>query len=94
MKTFEQLTIRQVKKEIIAWETDMGREPKSVEVNSIGQHPVGQDPDANIYTDGNGDTMEYFFANIFIDGIEMMRYYVWDCDEEDIVSASCDDPQG
>ena len=93
MKQLEQLTIKQVKKEIIAWETEMGREPKSVEVISIGQHSTAWNPDANIYMDGDGSTMEYFFANVIIDGEERMRYYVWDCDDEDIYTGTDDDPQ-
>lgn len=95
MKRFEQLTIRQIKKEIIAWETEMGREPKTVEVVSVGQHSTSEEIDANIYMDGPYDniTMEFFFARIIIDGEEMMRYYVWNCDEEEIYISSNEDPQ-
>ena len=93
MKQFEQLTIKQVKKEIIAWETEMGREPKSVEVLSVGQHSTAEDIDANIYTDDNGATMEYFFARVVIDGEERTRYYVWDCDDEEIYTGLDTDPQ-
>ena len=93
MKTFESLTIKQVKKEIIAWETEMGRVPKSVEIISVGQHSTADDIDANIYTDDNGDTMEYFFARVIIDGEEKTRYYVWNLADEDIYTGMDEDPQ-
>lgn len=81
MKKFEQLTIKQVKKEIIAWETDMGTEPKRVEV--IG---VVWDPMLEPYEQGDGLTCEQFRAGVIIDGKLTTRCYEWCCDEEDITS--------
>lgn len=93
MKRFEQLTIKQVKKEIIAWETEMGRESKTVKVICVGQGSTAEDIDANIYTDGNGATMEEFFAVVVVDGEEKVQHYLWDCDDEEIYTGDNDDPQ-
>ena len=87
MKQFEQLTIKQVKKEIIAWETEMGSKPKAVEVVSIGQHP-----DADIYKQGDDTLCEYFFANVIIDGEEKKRFYQWNLDDEEVDTASDEGP--
>ena len=88
MKTFEQLTIKQVKKEIIAWETEMGTEAKKVEVISVGQHP-----DADIYKQGDDTLCELFFANVIIGGEEKKRFYQWSLDDEEVDAASDEDPQ-
>lgn len=87
MKKFEQLTIKQVKKEIIAWETEMGREPKTVEVVSIGQHP-----DADIYKQGDDTLCEHFFACVIIDGEEKKCFYEWNLDDEEVDASSDEDP--
>ena len=85
MKTFEQLTIKQVKKEILYWEQD-NENPKSVIVIYIGQCP-----DSEPYLQGGGTTCEHFFAIVSIDGVKRWKGYEWDCDEEDI-TASWDGP--
>lgn len=87
MKTFEQLTIKQVKKEIIAWETEMGSKPKTVEVVSIGQYP-----DVDIYKQGDDTLCEHFFANVIIDGEEKKRFYQWNLDDEEVDASSDEDP--
>lgn len=79
MKTFENLTIKQVKKEIIAWETNMGSEAKKVEVLSIGQ-----DPDEDLYEQGDGHLCEQFYAEVIIDDQYVKRTYEWDCEDADI----------
>lgn len=79
MKTFENLTIKQVKKEIIAWETNMGSEAKTVEVIAIGQ-----DPDSDMYEQGDGHLCEQFYAEVMIDDQYVKRTYEWDCEEENI----------
>ena len=86
MKKFEQLTIKRVKKEIIAWETEMGREPKSVEVIYIGQNP-----DEELYEQDDGTFCEQFYAHVVIDGEEMTRYYEWNCTDEEISASSDED---
>ena len=82
MKTFENLTIKQVKKEIIAWETSMGSEAKTVEVITIGQ-----DPDEDMYEQGSGHLCERFYAKIMVNDEPKNRGYEWDTEEEDITSA-------
>ena len=84
MKTFEQLTIKQVKKEILYWEQDK-ENPKSIEVLSIAQ-----DPSSDLYEQGDGTTCEHFFAVVEIDGVKQWKGYEWNCDEEDITSSWCD----
>ena len=81
MKRFEQLTFKQVKKEILYWEQD-GENPKSVEVIC-----AGQDPDSDIYEQGDGTTCEHFFAVVVIDGVKCWKGYEWNCDDEDITSS-------
>ena len=80
MKTFENLTIKQVKKEIIAWETSMGTEAKTVEVVNIGQ-----DPDDDMYEQGDGHICEQFYAELIIDDEPVKRCYEWDTEEESII---------
>lgn len=81
MKRFEQLTFKQVKKEILYWEQD-NENPKSVEVVC-----AGQDPDSDIYEQGDGTTCEHFFAVVVIDGVKRWRGYEWNCDDEEVSSA-------
>lgn len=81
MKLFEQLTLKQVKKEILYWEQD-NENPKSVEVIC-----AGQDPDTDIYEQGDGTTCEHFFAVVVIDGVKRWKGYEWNCDDEDITSS-------
>jgi len=72
------LTIKQVKKEIVAWETDMGREAKTVEVASIGQKSDDRPYDVG------GHTCEQFRATVKVDGKTIVRCYEWDRDDEGI----------
>ena len=85
MKLFEQLTFKQVKKEILYWEQD-NENPKSIEVVC-----AGQDPDDDIYEQGDGTMCEHFFAVVVIDGVKRWIGYEWNCDDEEISSA-CDGP--
>lgn len=85
MKLFEQLTFKQVKKEILYWEQD-NENPKSIEVICIGQ-----DPDGDIYEQGDCTTCEHFFAVVVIDGVKCWKGYEWNCDDEEI-SASWNGP--
>lgn len=78
MKQFEQLTFKQVKKEILYWEHD-NENPKSIEVIC-----VGQDPDRNFYEQGDGSMNEQFFALVVIDGEKYWKYYEWNCTDEEI----------
>ena len=88
MKTFEQLTIKQVKKEILYWEQD-NENPKSIEVVCVGQNP-GED----IYYQGDGEPCEHFFAVVLIDGVSFLKGYEWDCADEDITASWDDDVTG
>lgn len=81
MKLFEQLTFKQVKKEILYWEQD-NENPKSVEVVC-----VGQDPDSDIYPQCDFTPCERFFAVVVIDGVKRWRGYEWNCDDEEISSS-------
>ncbi len=56
--------------------------PKSIEVVC-----VGQDPDSDIYEQGDGTTCEHFFAVVVIDGEKHWKGYEWNCDDEDITSS-------
>lgn len=85
MKRFDKLTISQVKEEILYWEQD-NENPKSIEVISVGQNP-----DADIYKQGDGSMCERFFAVVVIDGEKYMKGYEWDCDDEDITASWDDD---
>lgn len=85
MKLFEQLTFKQVKKEILYWEQD-NENPKSVEVVCIGQ-----EPGSDIYEYGDGTMNEHFFAVVVIDGVKCWKGYEWNCDDEEI-SSSWDGP--
>ena len=78
MKQFEQLTIKQVKKEIIYWETGEGSQAKTVEVVSIGQSP----DDTPYKVDDH--TCEMFHATVKVDGKTIARHYEWDRDDEEI----------
>lgn len=82
MKRFEDMTIKQVKKEITRWEQN-GDKSKSIDVVSIKLHPGGE-----VYKQGNGDTCEHFYADVVI-GEEVVtnRGYEWDCDDEEISSS-------
>ena len=79
MKRFEDLTIKQVKKEIVYWETNNGTEAKTVKVFAIGQ-----DPDEDMYEQGDGHWCEQFHADVEIDGEMVTRTYEWDTESEDI----------
>lgn len=81
MKRFEELTIKQVKKEILYFEQD-NENPKSVIVICIGQSP-----DSEPYLQGDGTTCEHFFANVLIDGEPCSMGYEWNCDDEEITSS-------
>lgn len=81
MKSFENLTIKQVKKEILAWEYDK-ENPQKIEVITIGQ-----DPDEDCYEQGDGHLCEQFFAEIMIDDEPITRGYEWDMEEESITSS-------
>ena len=81
MKLFEQLTFKQVKKGILYWEQD-NENPKSIEVIC-----AGQDPDSDIYKQGDGTMCEHFFAVVVIDGVKCWKGYEWNCDNEDITSS-------
>lgn len=85
MKTFEQLTIKQVKKEIL-YREQHNENPKSIEVVC-----VGQEPDSDPYVQGDGSTCEHFFAVVLIDGVKHCMGYEWDCDDEDITASWDDD---
>ena len=81
MKRFEQLTFKQVKKEILYWEQD-NENPKSIEVVC-----AGQEPNSVIYEQGDGTMNEHFFAVVVIDGVKCWKGYEWNCDDEEISSA-------
>lgn len=88
MKTFEQLTIKQVKKKILYWEQD-NENPKSIEVVCVWQKP-----DSDPYVQGDGSTCEHFFAVVLIDGVKHCMGYEWDCDDENITGSWDDDVTG
>ena len=71
---FEAFTVKQIKKEIVFWETRGGRDAKKVEVLSIGQ-----DPDADMYTYDDVITAEEWYesfnATVIIDGKEHVMEY-------------------
>lgn len=81
MKSFENLTIKQVKKEILAWEYD-NENPQKIEVITIGQ-----DPDADCYEQGDGHLCEQFYAEVMINDEVVSRGYEWDLEEETITSS-------
>ena len=81
MKSFENLTIKQVKKEILAWEYDK-ENPQKIEVITIGQ-----DPDADCYEQGDGHLCEQFYAEVMINDEVVNRGYEWDWEEETITSS-------
>lgn len=78
MKTFEQLTIKQVWKEIVYWETGMGSQAKTVEVASVGQKPDNRPYKVD------GHACEEFRATVKVDGKIVARCYEWDRDDEGI----------
>lgn len=84
MKRFEELTISQVKKEILFWEQD-SESPRDINVCCVGQDTDG------LYKQFDGSTCEHFFAVVGIEGMKYWRGYEWDCDEESI-TASWDGP--
>ena len=71
---FEAFTVKQIKKEIVFWETRGGRDAKKVEVLSIGQ-----DPDADMYTYDDVITAEEWYesfnATVIIDGEVHVKEY-------------------
>ena len=81
MKSFENLTIKQVKKEILAWEYDK-ENPQTIQVITIGQ-----DPDADCYEQGDGHLCEQFYAEVMINDEVVNRGYEWDWEEETITSS-------
>ena len=78
MKTFENLTVKQVWKEIVYWETGMGSQARTVEVVNIGQTPDDRPYDVD------GHTCEQFRAAVKVDGKTIARIYEWDRDDEEI----------
>jgi len=81
MKRFEDLTIKQVKKEILAWEYDK-ENPQKIEVITIGQ-----DPDEDCYEQGDGHQCEQFYAEVMINDEVVNHGYEWDLEEETITSS-------
>ena len=74
-KFFEDFTVKQIKKEIVFWETCGGRDAKKVEVLSIGQ-----DPEADMYTYDDDvitaeEWYESFNATVIIDGEVHVKEY-------------------
>lgn len=72
-KFFADYTVKEIKKEILFWETNGGQDPKKVDVIYIGQ-----DPDADIYEledDPEDETYEDFFAALIIDGKKVFKEY-------------------
>lgn len=88
MKQFKQLTIKQVEKEIIAWETEMGREAKTVDVIHIELHP-----EEDMYQQGDGSWCESLYAKVVIDGKKIRKCYEWNCDYEEIDAESVEDEE-
>lgn len=82
MKRVEDLTIKQVKKEIVYWETENGKKAKTIVV-----HSISQDPDEDMYQQGNGHWCEQFYATVEINDEMLKRNYEWDTENEDIISA-------
>lgn len=82
MKRFEDLTIKQVKKEIVYWETNKGTEAKTIVV-----HSISQDPDEDMYEQGDGHWCEQFYATVEINDELFKRGYEWDTESEDILSS-------
>lgn len=82
MKRFEDLTIKQVKKEIVYWETNHGTETKTIVV-----HSISQDPDEDMYQQGNEHWCEQFYATVEINDELFKLGYEWDTESEDILSS-------
>jgi len=81
MKRFEELTIKQVKKEILYFEQD-NENPKSIIVISIGLAPFKE-----CYTQDNGMVCEHFYANVLIGEEPCSIGYEWNCDLESITAS-------
>jgi len=81
MKRFEDLTIKQVKKEILAWEYD-AIEPKSITVQDIYV-----EDDNEVYKQGDGSECERFSAIVFIGSERKRIWYEWNITNEEISSS-------
>ena len=81
MRRIENLTIKQIKKEVLAWEYNP-REPKSIKVTDIYV-----DDDNEVFQNGYGHDSEMFYCTIVTNTAELHMGYEWDIINEEIVSA-------
>lgn len=86
----EDLTLNQIIKEIVIWETNCGRKAKVVKVLSIEY-----DHDADMYTYEEDVTeaecwYQQFHAVVSIDGVVSRKLYEWSCDENNICTSMDD----